>query len=81
MEITQLKYSSYTRNRSMSVDTLKKLFIEYNNSGIREKAELIKGGRKNKKANLTKIKQKEDKKYKGPRGGIYIIKNGRKKYL
>jgi hypothetical protein len=81
MEITQLKYSSYTRNKSISINTLKRLFIGYDKSGIRSKAVLIEGGRKNKKANLTKIKQKEDKKYKGPQGGIYIIKNGRKKYL
>ena len=81
IEINQLKYSAFTRN-SVSLDRLMKLFGK--------KLALVDGDIMNKKKQRKstrhlggKIKtssKKSPKKYKGSRGGIYIIRKGKKVY-
>jgi hypothetical protein len=79
-EITQLKYSSYTRSRSDSIRRLKILFSNYIKTS---------GGKKNKLNQINKVNNinkvaktsKTLKKYIGSRGGVYIIREGKKIYI
>jgi hypothetical protein len=68
MNLQMLKYGALTRN-SASIKRLKVLFGDF------------KGGKKVKNGNSKKNPQKATKKYIGPKGGIYFIKNGKKKYI
>lgn len=107
IEIYQLKYSSYTRGKSESINSLKRLFksnIGLLSNNIFEASledsikalEAIKinmgGGSRSKiikKKKSTKCKNKLSKKtykkspkiYKGPRGGIYLLRKGKKIYI
>jgi len=88
IEIYQLKYGALTR-KSPSIDSLKKLFTDYrvvSGGGL-----LLKGGIHNKIRKKKSIKRKNklskktykksSKKYKGPRGGIYLLRKGKKIYI
>lgn len=108
IEIYQLKYSSFTRSRSESINSLKRLFMS--NIGLLSnnieasledsikalEAIKISGGSRSKiikKKKSTKCKNKLSKKtynksskkspkiYKGPRGGIYLLRKGKKIYI
>lgn len=86
IDIQQLKYSSYTRTRSNSINRLKELFSMSSSSSGGSKRLLLNNKTKQKQKQITSKKTEvvvkpNAKKYIGPRGGVYLIKDGKKIYI
>jgi hypothetical protein len=88
IDIKQLKYSSYTRTRSNSINRLKELFSKSTNPKGGSKRLLLNNGKNNKTKQKQITSKKTEvvvkpnaKKYIGPRGGVYFIKGFKKVYI